>query len=64
MTPRVSEIVERYPDPDPNCLCCEGGKRLPKRLHKTNLSADEECPIYVCAECQALRALEAKRGTQ
>jgi hypothetical protein len=49
-------LVEIYPDSDANCLCCEGGTRLPKRLHETKNKTSGGAPIYVCAECQGGKA--------
>lgn len=50
------EELDMYPQPDANCLCCEGGSRLPKRLYETKVKGRNGEPIYVCAECQGGKA--------
>lgn len=44
---------EQYPNPNPDCVWCEGGKRLPKKLYETKLKTSKGGPVYVCAGCQA-----------
>lgn len=49
----AAEDAVQYPGANPDCVWCDGGKRLPKKLYETKLKTPGGAPIYVCAGCQA-----------